>query len=249
MSTDNGNTLNQMLQGFGIIALALCSFLGMLYMRRGDMVLTGIIIILGVLALFGMVYLLWQSKAATRNSGFGAKEGLLLAGVALIGFAAYIPIFHFSNLEFNSKTQIKNLGVQIVNEIRNLPTEFDKQAELAMTRMETELSVENISDENIESRKKTASKTLDIIKQELEKDDTELSKNASIISNWNRLKLNQAFYDLDEIYSRHVEELKEGFEKPTVKGWSGEFEYERQYEAGEIISDPKVIMNNPNIQS
>jgi hypothetical protein len=244
MTAENKNYLNDISQSVGIILLALASFLGMLYMRRGDIILTGIIILIGVLALFGTVYLLWRAKEAKRNRGFDLREALLLVVTVAIAFSAYIPIFHFSNLEFNSKTQIRNLGTEIAKEIRTLPLKFDEQAEEAMTRMEVQMENAGKTQTGINARKKTIKNILAQTKKNLLIDSFDINNNARFINSWNRLRLNQAFYNLDAIFNDHLDQLQKGMDKPTIEEWSGEFVYERQYDAGEIISDPWLMVDN-----
>lgn len=244
MGADNKIGLNDISQVVGVILLAFASFLGMLYMRRGDIILTSTIILIGVLVLLGVVYLLWKAKEAKRNKGFDLREAILLFITVAVVFSAYIPIFHFSNLEFNSKAKIINLGERTADEIRALPSEFDEQAEVAMTRMTVEMKNNGKSQKSIDASKKTVSKILNLTKRKLLIDSIDINNNENLIKSWNRLRLYQAFYDLDATFEDHLKKLKEGIKEPTTKEWSGEFSYERQYDAGEIISDPWIMIEN-----
>jgi len=244
MGADNKIGLNDISQVVGVILLAFASFLGMLYMRRGDIILTGTIIVIGVLVLLGVVYFLWKAKEAKRNRGFDLREAILLFITVALVFSAYIPIFHFSNLEFNSKAKIINLGVKTADEIRALPSKFDEQAEEAMTRMAVQMTNNGKSSRSIAASKKTVSDILALTKRNLLIDSFDVNNNENLIKSWNRLRLYQAFYDLDATFEDHLSKLEKGMKEPTTEEWSGEFSYERQYDAGDIISDPWIMIDN-----
>ncbi len=149
----------EILNGIGIFIIALVTPVGILYTTNGNILITAIamILLLGAI-IFLSKYLIHNKKR--EKSGLGrvkdtrtnnhTPEWILLFLYALVALIILPFMFHWVDVEFVRKKQLKSMGYQKLESLKNLETTYNDSVTTKINLLEKE--VENLQDRYIADR-------------------------------------------------------------------------------------------------
>jgi hypothetical protein len=108
---------------FNLIGLAFCAiftFMGLIYYLRGNIPVTGFISVLVLIALMLLSTYLVIFKTKKRDYKTLVPEYITGGAYGLLALCIFPFMFHFIDVEFNRKNELKKAGIDKLNELRDL---------------------------------------------------------------------------------------------------------------------------------
>jgi hypothetical protein len=106
--------------GIGMLALLVLCFLGLNYLFRGSTIYSLVISMVGAVLIIGILMLLLSFKKKEANKGMRPGEIALLVLYLLLAIASFFPLSHFANVELQYKEQIREDGLNKLNELTEM---------------------------------------------------------------------------------------------------------------------------------
>ena len=226
----------------GFLLLAVPGSLGTLYIFEGNIITTGVVVLIGIFLFFLLVQIARSGKNRTKNRGITAIEVGSIAIYLLLAYFSFQAIFHFTNVEYATKYNLEKLGNGMIEEIRSLP---DKAMELKgeeLVKMADRMQEKNSPNNEIESAKQAIETKVDRAINTLKSGDQSLLQRAEfVINNWDRINLHSTYKELNDRLKENVSTLKEIFASPNNPDWQGTFNYNIENKAEAIIASPAKL--------
>jgi len=129
MATQKKNSLVPgILQAIGLAACGYSTFVGLAYWTNGSLGLSVIGAIFALIILLLLVYFMeqWKQKKLQSNTDLPNKVPEIVLGsvYAVVFICLFIVDYHYANIEFVRKNDIKSLAVNKLDDISNLKAQY-----------------------------------------------------------------------------------------------------------------------------
>ena len=269
---NNKSALLMIPMAVGLLIVLACSYLGLLYIYKGNIIYSASIAFFITLVLGFMVFLMIGGKERKENKGFTIAEGfsiLVYMGTAIF---AFFIMTHFINLELVLKDKIKDTGISKLQELNKMLVDYkelvvntsttnqeEMMVELQAYRMNGNssvlktkvdaygLSLQNLSNAENEIVDNVSANKDRALKSyaELEQKSIEFNRERQpVFESYDRTKIQRTFYETDNKLDDNLKQLKKDFKAPVSnKKWNEvSFDFQISPRQDEIISSPLKLI-------
>lgn len=121
----------------GLLSFLVSVFMGLIYILHGNLVYDIVFSLIAFGALWYLSSLLVDFKEKKKNVSDDTPEILAGIGYLIIALVCAFFIFHFINMDFNQKDNIKTEGIDKVNAARQVQDEYQKAVKGKANRFTT----------------------------------------------------------------------------------------------------------------
>jgi hypothetical protein len=232
----------KILQYIGLVFTLIAVFSGVMYISKGDFLISFFISILFVVVTFFLINQMIKQKLEISKKIFSATSILLWLFFLLVTIPAGLIMYHFLNVEINAKEDVVKISAEKMSALNEMLDVYDVGVEDYIQDYGTDLRTEylaygnrprttsplfeepyNLNPEIIKSIKdgvKSLQYCIDV-KETLfdekkliasDKRDNFIINYESVFKNWSRLEVNGALYELDSLLSKNNRYLKTEYE-------------------------------------
>lgn len=271
----HSGTLILITHALGLLIVGGLCFMGCIYIFK-DSIISQVIALITIIALFFIVYWLSGTKQRQTNKGFTLTEGIGLVAYLGVAWLTLIAISHYINVEFLLKDEIKAIGTAKLKELNDMVVLYEEKVGEVNDRLSSEIDVhisrytttngnyplkDSLADFAINF---TRASDLNRIKnsaiegnyaaatQRLNRTKEEtlefIRKKQSTLDRWDRTHIHDAFQQIDNKLAANLEILREEFKaSPNNKKWNeNTFDVELSERQDKILSDPATLKKNAN---
>jgi hypothetical protein len=127
-------------QAVGLIVTLISSFIGGLYIFKGEWLYAVPISIIFVVSIYYLVIFFCREKENRRKKGYPPIFFYLFGLYAIMSIVLSFFVLHFYNVEMNEKQEIQSNGTNKINGVKLIYTSYDEQYNDFLNKLEADIN-------------------------------------------------------------------------------------------------------------
>lgn len=144
------------LQAIGLLFTLLTSFLGMMYLLRGDIIISGLVAFTLVTFVYFLIEFMMDRKGVLTKKKISTFSIFLWSLFLTLSIPLSLLLIHSLNVEFNAKEETQSSFRMKLESLQDMTFEYDKQVNEYLTNVRTsyrKVAAEFINDRNNQAAK------------------------------------------------------------------------------------------------
>ena len=127
-------------QAIGLLVTLICSFIGGLYIFKGEWLYAVPISIIFVVSIYYLVIFFCREKENRRKKGYPPIFFYLFGVYAILSVVLSFFVLHFYNVEMNEKQEIQSIGNNKINGVKLIYSSYDLQYTDFLSKLEADIN-------------------------------------------------------------------------------------------------------------
>jgi len=132
--------MKNILQGIGIVFTLIASFLGLMYILKGDVIVSSLVSLVIIVIQYFLIEKFIKSKSEITKNKFSTLSILLWLFYIILSIPTSIFLMHALNVELNAKKEIQKTANSKIADLTNMANVFNAQVEKGHTTLSIDLT-------------------------------------------------------------------------------------------------------------
>lgn len=144
------------LQGIGLLFTLMTSFLGMLYILKGDIIISALVALTLVTLFYFLIEFMMERKGVLTKRKVSPLSLLLWSLFVILSIPLSYLLIHSLNVEINAKVETQKAFRQKLESLQDMTYEYDKQVDVYLTDIRTayrKIAAQYVNDRGLQSAK------------------------------------------------------------------------------------------------
>ncbi len=125
--------MKNILQSISIVFALIASFLGLLYILKGDILISGLVSSVIVVILYFLIQQFMKNKTEITKQKFSILSIILWSAYIALGIPISLLLVHCLNVEINAKKDIKSLANSKISSLNSMIIAYNSQVDNYLT--------------------------------------------------------------------------------------------------------------------
>ena len=134
--------MKNILQGIGIVFTLIASFLGLMYILKGDVMISSLISLVIIVIQYFLIEKFIKSKSEITKNKFSVLSIMLWSMFLILAIPISIFLLHALNVEINAKKEIQAVANTKIADLNNMVKAFNTSVDGDHTRLSIELTTQ-----------------------------------------------------------------------------------------------------------
>jgi hypothetical protein len=132
--------MKTILQGIGVVATLIASFLGLMYILKGDVIISAVVSLVLVVIEFFLIEKFIKSKAEITKNRFSTLSVLLWSIYLILAIPISIFLLHALTVEIYAKPNVQSIANKKIDDLTKMVSAFNTAKEASFESFSVELN-------------------------------------------------------------------------------------------------------------